>query len=123
MKNPNPSPFLQSVIEAIRIRHYSLRTEQAYLHWVRRFIIFHGKKHPRDMGTMEVNAFLTHLAVTNDVAASTQNQALNALIFLYAHVVGKPLGEIGVWGAAEQPTDLRVVLRYAAVQIRPFLNT
>ena len=56
MKNPNSSPFLQSVIEAIRIRHYSLRTEQAYVYWVRRFIIFHGKRHPRDMGTMEVNA-------------------------------------------------------------------
>lgn len=112
MKNPNPSPFLQSVIEAIRIRHYSLRTEQAYLHWVRRFIIFHGKKHPRDMGTMEVNAFLTHLAVTNDVAASTQNQALNALIFLYAHVVGKPLGEIGDVVRAKRPARVPVVLSH-----------
>jgi len=112
MKNPNSSPFLQSVIEAIRIRHYSLRTEQAYVYWVRRFIIFHGKRHPRDMGTMEVNAFLTHLAVTKDVAASTQNQALNALIFLYAHVVGKPLGDIGDVVRAKRPARVPVVLSH-----------
>ena len=76
------SPFLEQVRNAIRVRHYSIRTEQAYLDWTKRFILFHHKRHPRDMGEEEVRAFHTHLAVDRNVAASTQNQALNAIIFL-----------------------------------------
>ena len=71
----------------IRVRHYSIRTEKAYLHWVRRFILFHGKRHPETMGAEEVTAFLSHLATERDCAASTQNQALNAILFLYRHVL------------------------------------
>jgi len=68
--------------EKIRTRHLAFRTEQAYLHWMRRYVKFHGRRHPRDMGPVEVGAFLTHLAVEAKVAASTQNQALQALLFL-----------------------------------------
>lgn len=77
------SPFLQTVREAIRVRHFSIRTEEAYVQWVKRFILFHGKRHPAEMGEREVAAFLTYLAVEGQVAAATQNQALNALVFLY----------------------------------------
>jgi len=88
------SPFLAQVRDAIRARHYSVRTEDAYLFWVRRFIRFHGKRHPRDLGEADVAAFLSHLAVARGVAPNTQAQALNALVFLYRHVLGRPLGEI-----------------------------
>ena len=76
-----PSPFLQEVRNAIRVRHYSIRTEEAYVSWIKRFILFHNKRHPKDMGEEEVGAFLNHLAVHGNMAASTQNQALNALVF------------------------------------------
>ena len=76
------SPFLDSVREAVHVRHYSIRTEQAYIDWIERYIWFHGKKHPAEMGASEVGEFLTHLAVDKKVAASTQNQALSALVFL-----------------------------------------
>ena len=81
------SPFLEEVRHAIRVRHYSLRTEDAYLGWIKRFILFHGKRHPAQMGETEVSAFLTHLATVRNVAASTQNQALSALLFLYKQVL------------------------------------
>ena len=77
---------------AIRLRHYSWRTEKAYTDWVRRFILFHGKRHPAELGETEVGAFLSDLAVRRAVAASTQNQALSALLFLYREVLKKPLG-------------------------------
>lgn len=88
------SPFLEEVRRAIRVRHYSIRTEQAYLMWIRRFILFHSKRHPREMGAAEVGAFLTHLAVERRVSPNTQNQALNALVFLYGKVLGLPLGQV-----------------------------
>ena len=105
-----PSPFLQEVRNAIRLRHYSIRTEQAYVDWIRRFIFFHGKRHPREMAEVEVRSFLTHLAVERNVAASTQNQALNALVFLYKIVLGQPLGEISEVVRAKKPQRLPVVL-------------
>ena len=81
---PNPKLRLrEQVREVARFRHLSLRTEQAYWDWIRRYIIFHGRKHPRDLAESEVRAFLVHLATERRVAASTQNQALNALVFLY----------------------------------------
>jgi integron integrase len=82
---------LDQVRDAIRLKHYSIRTEEAYVNWIRRFILFHGKRHPKDMGGPEIEAFLTHLAVEGHVAASTQNQALSALLFLYRDVLHQEL--------------------------------
>ena len=84
---PRPKKLLDRVRDAIRVKHYSYRTEEAYVHWIRRYILFHDKCHPQDMGVPEIEAFLTHLAVKRHVAASTQNQALCALIFLYKQVL------------------------------------
>lgn len=104
------SPFLNEVISAIRVRHYSIRTEQAYVGWIKRYILFHGKRHPRDMGDGEVGAFLSFLAMERNVAASTQNQALNALVFLYKAVLDKPLGELQGVVRAKKPRRLPAVL-------------
>jgi hypothetical protein len=86
--------LLDRVRAAIRMRHYSRRTEEAYTHWIRRYIVFHGKKHPSVMGTGEISAFLTWLAVRRRVSASTQNQALSALLFLYREVMRIDIGSI-----------------------------
>ena len=75
----------------MRVRNYAYRTEQVYVDWVRRFILFHGKRHPRDMGALQVTAFLSHLATERCVSASTQNQAKSAILFLYEHVLGTDL--------------------------------
>ncbi len=75
-KKPPEKKLLDQVRDTIRLKHYSIRTEEAYVNWIRRFILFHGKRHPREMGDTEIAAFLTHLAVEGHVAASTQNQAL-----------------------------------------------
>jgi len=104
------SPFLNEVINAIRVRHYSIRTEKSYVGWVRRFILFHGKRHPVEMGVAEVGEFLTHLAVVGNVSASTQNQALNALVFLYKAVLEEPLGDLQGVVRAKKPQRLPVVL-------------
>jgi hypothetical protein len=93
-QNPkgNGAPRLFDLVrEAIRRLHYSRRTEETYLHWMKRFILFSGKRHPREMGAAEVTAFLNHLAVERHVAAATQNQALAALLFLYKDVLAEPL--------------------------------
>ncbi len=104
------SPFLDEVRRVARLRHYSLRTEQTYVLWIRWFIMFHRKRHPQEMGEAEVAAFLSYLATDRNVAPATQNQALNALVFLYRHVLQRPLGEIpGVVRATKRPT-LPVVL-------------
>ena len=95
--------LLDQLREALRSRHYSRRTEQAYCQWVRRFIHFHDVRHPKDMAEPEINAFLTHLAVKEKVAVSTQNQALSALLFLYRHIIGREVGDLGeVSRAAEE---------------------
>jgi len=98
------------VRQALRARHYSFRTEEAYVGWIKRFIFFHGKRHPAEMGEPEVNQFLTDLAVTKKVSASTQNQALSALLFLYQHVLNQPLGWINPAVRAKKPERLPVVL-------------
>ena len=77
--------------DAIRLKHYAYRTEQTYVQWIRRYILFHNKRHPNQMGVPEIEAFLTHLAVQEHVAASTQNQALSTLLFLYREVLFLPL--------------------------------
>jgi integron integrase len=84
---PRPRKLLDQLRDAIRLKHYAYRTEETYVQWVRRYILFHDKQHPNQMGRVEIEAFLTHLAVHGQVAASTQNQALNALLFLYREVL------------------------------------
>jgi integron integrase len=101
--------LLERVREAIQVRHYSRRTEAAYVRWVRRFVVFHGMKHPEQMGSVEVAAFLSDLARRQRVAASTQNQALNALVFLYHRVLKLPLGELEELVRAKRPARLPVV--------------
>lgn len=102
--------LLDQVRELIRIRHYSIRTEQAYVQWIRRFILFHDKRHPRELGADEVTAFLSHLAVKRNVAASTQNQALNAILFLYRNVLKCTLPWLEDVQRAKKPQRLPVVL-------------
>ncbi|MGH8523839.1 MAG: integron integrase [Gammaproteobacteria bacterium] len=117
VKSPAPRPrLLDQVRDVVRRRHYSIRTEQAYIHWIKRFILFHGKRHPRQMGAREVEAFLTHLAVAQKVSASTQNQALNALVFLYHHVLLQELGTIENVERAKRPVRLPVVLTVEEVR-------
>jgi site-specific recombinase XerD len=94
----------------LRARHHSPRTEQTYCHWVKRFIFFHNVRHPGEMGEPEVNAFLTYLATKKQMSASTQNQALSALLFLYRHVLNRPLGKLGEVIRARKPQRLPVVL-------------
>jgi integron integrase len=107
--------LLDQVRDAIRRKHYSIRTEATYCDWIRRYILFHGKKHPKDMGAAEIERFLTHLAVAGNVAASTQNQALCALVFLYKHVLAMEInGKIDAV-RAKRPKRLPVVLSKAEV--------
>lgn len=102
--------LLDQMRGVLRARHYSPRTEQAYCHWVKCYIRFHGIRHPEQMGEPEINAFLTHLAVGEKVAASTQNQALSALLFLYRHVLGRKVGDLGTVIRARKPKRLPVVM-------------
>jgi integron integrase len=106
---PKPK-LLDRVRDALRARHYSHRTEKAYVHWIRRYIFFHGKRHPLEMGAPEVTAFLTALAVRDRVAASTQNQALNALLFLYRQILDVQLPWLDDIVRAKRPQHLPVVL-------------
>jgi len=117
--NKKSSPFLDKVRNAIRVRHYSIRTEKTYVDWTRRYILFNGKRHPQDMGAQEVTAFLTNLAVHGNVSASTQNQALNALNFLYKVVLERPLNNIQAVRAKKQK-KLPIVL--TADEIRNILK-
>lgn len=105
-----PPKLLDRVRAAVRARQYSRRTEDAYVMWIRRFILFHGKRHPSSMGADEVNAFLGKLATENQVAATTQNQALCALIFLYRVVLGDPLPWPQDLVRARRPARVPVVL-------------
>jgi integron integrase len=107
---PRAPRLLDRVREAIRARHYSPRTEKAYVHWIRRFIFFHGKRHPAEMGGAEVTAFLSALAVQDKVAASTQNQDLSALLFLYREVLAVDLPWLEDAVRAKRPQFLPVVL-------------
>jgi integron integrase len=144
--SPNPKPVLianpkarlfDQVREVMRFHHYSFRTEKAYLQWIRRYLVFQRApphltpalsppsegaerekrwRHPREMGGPEVVQFLTHLAVAGNVAASTQNQALNALVFLYEQVLQKPLGELGEFARVNRPARLPEVLTQEQTQ-------
>lgn len=85
---------MDQVRETIRTMHYSIRTEQSYVQWIRQYILFHNKIHPKEMGEKEINAFLKHLAANRNITASTQTQALRALLFLYKKVLGQDIGFI-----------------------------
>jgi integron integrase len=111
-----PPRLLDQVRDAIRLRHYSIRTEEAYTQWIRRFILFHDKKHPRDMSEAEIASFLTYLAVDKHVSASTQNQALSALLFLYKEVLEMELDWLTDVVRAKRPQRLPVVLTRTEVQ-------
>jgi integron integrase len=108
--------LLDQVREAIRLRHYSYRTEQQYVAWIRRYILFHGRRHPRDLAAAEIETFLTYLASQRNVAAATQAQALAALLFLYKHVLNAHLPWLGKVVRATRPKRLPVVLSRAEVR-------
>ena len=124
-----PAPRLMNEVRRhLRLKHHSLQTEKAYVAWIRRFILFHGKRHPRSMGAAEVERFLSELAVAGGVAASTQNQALSALLFLYRKVLGIELPCLDSVVRARRPQRLPVVLSQdevhrllAAMDGRPWL--
>jgi site-specific recombinase XerD len=115
VREPGPPPprqprLLDRVREALRARHGSRRTEKSYVAWIRRYILFHGKRHPAEMGAAEVTHFLSALAVRGNVAASTQNQALSALLFLYRHVLEVDLPWLDDVVRAKRSERLPVVL-------------
>ena len=110
---PAAPKFLDRVRWHLRVKHYSIRTEAAYHDWIRRYILFHGKRHPADMGEPEIAAFLSHLAVEKNVAAATQNQALSALLFLYQQVLERKLDFIPGVERARRPPKLPVVFTRA----------
>jgi integron integrase len=111
-----PPKLLSRLREALRVRHYSLRTERSYVDWVRRFIVFHGRRHPDQLGAAEVQAFLTHLAVERSVSSSTQNQAKAALLFLYREVLGLQLPWLDEVIGAKLSRRLPVVLTPSEVR-------
>ena len=113
---PSPPRLLEQVRIRCRTKHYSIRTERAYVGWARRFILANNRRHPRELGVAEVEAFLSALAVRDDVAASTQNQALSALIFLYKEVLGMELPWVASVTRAKRPKRLPVVLTHAEVR-------
>lgn len=110
-----PVRLLDQVRNACRVRHYSIRTEQAYVYWARKFVLANGKRHPRELGAPEVTSFLTLLATEGNVAAGTQNQALSALLFLYREVLGLKLPWLGDVVRAKRPRRVPTVLSRAEV--------
>ena len=108
--------LVDQVHNAIRVKHYSLRTEEAYWHWIKKFILFHNKRHPNEMAEAEVSQFLSYLANDRNVTASTQNQALSALLFLYKVVLKKPLDWIQGVPRAKRPSRLPVVFTRQEMQ-------
>lgn len=111
-----PRRLLDQVSDALRRKHYSRRTEEAYAHWIKGFIFFNGKRHPKDLGAAEVTAFLSHLARERDAAAATQNQALAALLFLYKDVLAQPLPWLDQIDRAKRPARLPTVLSIPEAQ-------
>lgn len=108
--SPTPPPkLLDRVRWHLRVKHYSIRTEQAYVDWIRRFILFHNKRHPDMMGEEEITSFLTHLAVERHVAASTQNQALSALLFFFQQVLDRKLDFMDKIERVSRPATIPVV--------------
>lgn len=116
--SPHKPKLLDLVRQAIRTKHDSLRTEEAYVQWIKRYILYHNKRHPQDMAEKEINEYLTYLAVQKNVASSTQNQALGAIIFLCREVLKRDIGELEglVW--AKKPKKLPVVLTRDGMGVR-----
>lgn len=114
------SPLLEKVRDQMRVHHYSLRTEESYVQWIKRFILFHGKRHPAEMGEQEITAFLTYLAVKKNVAASTQNQALSAILFLYKKILNQDLDWMDGIVRAKRPQRIPEVL--TPEQVRALLK-
>ena len=112
----NKPKLLQQVRGVIRRKQYSIRTEQAYVDWIKRFILYHNKRHPREMAEEEVTEFLTHLARDRNVAPATQNQALSALLFLYQEVLKQEIGWLENLECARKPSKLPVVLTHAEMK-------
>lgn len=110
------SRLLDRVRGCMRLRHMSLRTEKSYIGWIKRYIYFHGKRHPQELGAAAVTAFLTDLAKNKNVAASTQNQALCALVFMYERVLDQPLGELDPFVRAKRRRHIPVVLSQEEVR-------
>jgi len=108
--------LLGKLREELAVRHYAPRTIKAYVQWVRRYLAFHGRRHPRDMGTTEIHAFLSHLATDREVSSSTQNQALSALLFLYRQVLGVDVGDLSGLPRARQRQRLPTVLTVEEVR-------
>ena len=108
--------LLDQVRNRLRYLHYSPRTEDAYIHWIRRFILFHNKRHPKDMDENQIVTFLTYIATKEHVAASTQNQALCSLVFLYKEIIKKDLGDFSEYAYAKKPKRLPVVLTQEEVK-------
>ncbi|MEM7771864.1 MAG: integron integrase [Cyanobacteria bacterium P01_A01_bin.37] len=115
MNSPQPPRLLDQVRQAIRLKHYSLKTEKSYVHYIRAFILFHNKRHPREMGVDEMRAYLSYLAVQQHVAASTQNVALSSLLFLYRHVLQIELPYIDGIERAKTPERVPVVFTRSEV--------
>ncbi|SFE02917.1 Phage integrase, N-terminal SAM-like domain [Nitrosomonas sp. Nm166] len=111
---------LDQVRDKLRLKHYSYRTEQSYIVWIKRFIFFHSKRHPDTMGKKEIESFLSYLVVKRNVAASTQNQALCALLFLYKEVLGRKLAWLESMQRPKRPARLPVVL--TALEVQKLLN-
>ena len=116
---PASARLFDRVCAEIRTRHYSPRTEKAYTGWIRRFILFHGKRHPAEMGAVEITSFLTDLATRGRVSASTQNQALSSLLFLYQAVLAKEIEGLEKVVRAQRPARLPTVLNRAEPTPRP----
>ena len=108
--------LLDQVRDVIRVKHYSYKTEKSYVQWIKRFILYHNKQHPLDMGEKEIGEYLTHLAVKKHVSASTQNQALNSIVFLYKQVINKDLGTLKNVKWAKRPMRIPVVLSRTEVR-------
>jgi site-specific recombinase XerD len=109
---PEPKKLLDQVRDVLRIKHYSYRTEQTYVDWIKRYIIFHKKRHPKEMGAPEIEAFLAYLAQERHVAASTQNQALSALLFLYKNVLQQEIAALPNLVHVGRPKHLPTVLTH-----------
>ncbi len=114
--------LLDQLKQVIRKKHYSYKTEEAYVSWAKRYILFHNKKHPADMGEKEISEFVSDLALNRNVAASTQNQALNAVVFLYKYVLKIDLGDFGPMERAKKPEKIPIVLSKEVESVLGFMS-
>ncbi len=117
LSTKNKPKLLDQVRTVIRTKHYSRRTEEAYIYWIKKYIFFHNRGHPKEIGEKDINAFISYIANKENVSAATQNQALYSLIFLYKYVLKQEFGQIGDFVRAKKPKRLPVVLNKDEVKI------